>query len=104
MQKIGFEPRIFSLADWHPKRLGHGESTGINAIFNEIIQHLLHSKVAKAESYLIGGYHNEWLELTYYIETLDWALIIPGPDVPILDSQNLESETLECQAHKMRGQ
>ena len=29
------------------------------AIFNEIIQHLLHSKVAKAESYLIGGYHNE---------------------------------------------
>ena len=32
---------------------------------------LLHSKVAKAELYLIGGNHNEWLELTYYIETLD---------------------------------
>ena len=40
------------------------------AIFDKIIQLLLHSKVAKAELYLIGGYHNEWLELTYYIETL----------------------------------
>ena len=42
----------------------------LNIIFDDIIQLLLHSKVAKAESYLIGGYHNEWLELTYYIETL----------------------------------
>ena len=37
--------------------------------------HLLHSKVAKAELYLIGGYHNEWLELTYYIETLTGSTI-----------------------------
>ena len=38
------------------------------------MQFLSHSKVAKAELYLIGGYHNEWLELTYYIETLAfWA-------------------------------
>ena len=40
------------------------------AIFNEIIHYLLHSRVDKAESYLISGYHNEWIELTYYIETL----------------------------------
>ena len=39
------------------------------------MQHLLHLKVAKAESYLIGGYHNEWLELTYYIETLGKIII-----------------------------
>ena len=30
---------------------------------------LLHSKVAKAELYFIDGYHNEWIELTYYIGT-----------------------------------
>ena len=34
-------------------------------------------KVAKAESYLLGGYHNECLELTYYIETL-FETIIDG--------------------------
>ena len=55
------------------RKHGHGGITFSMAIFNEGIQLLLHSKVAKAESYLIGGYHNEWLELTYYIETL-----IPG--------------------------
>ena len=43
-----------------------------------MIQHLLHSKVAKAESYLIGGYHNEWLELTYYIETLVYSSVAYG--------------------------
>ena len=40
-----------------------------------MIQHLLHSKVSKAESYLIGDYHNERLELTYHIETLIWILL-----------------------------
>ena len=30
-----------------------------NAIFDKRIQLLLHSKVARAELYLIGGYHNE---------------------------------------------
>ena len=44
------------------------------AIFDEIIQLLLRSKVAKAESCLIGGYHDERIELTYYIETLVLAL------------------------------
>ena len=39
-------------------------------IFDKLIQFLSNSKVAKAELYLIGDYHNEWLELTYYIETL----------------------------------
>ena len=39
-----------------------------------MIQLLLHSKVAKAELCLIGGYHSELLELTYYIETLIHAL------------------------------
>ena len=42
----------------------------MKAIFDKVIQLLLHSKVAKAELYLIGGYHNELIELTYYIETL----------------------------------
>ena len=34
------------------------------------MQLLLYSKVAKVEFYLISGYHNEWLELTFCIETL----------------------------------
>ena len=34
------------------------------------MQLLLHWNIAKAESYLLSGYHNEWLELTYHIETL----------------------------------
>ena len=70
MQRVGFELGIYWLADWRPRRHSHGGFTSTMAIFYDIIQHLLHSKVAKAESYLIGGYHNEWLELTYYIETL----------------------------------
>ena len=32
-------------------------------------------KIAKAELYFIGGYDNEWLELTYYIETLAWGFV-----------------------------
>ena len=36
-----------------------GDSHSTYAIFDEVIQLLLHSKVAKAELYLIGGYHNE---------------------------------------------
>ena len=43
--------------------------------FNDMIQDLLNSKIGKAESYLIGAYLNEWLELTYYIETLPWIMI-----------------------------
>ena len=48
----------------------------LNAIFDEIIQLLLRSKVAKAESCLIGGYHDERIELTYYIETLGLLMLI----------------------------
>ena len=70
MLRVGFEPGIWRSADWCLRKHSHGEFTSINAIFDEIIQHLLHSKVAKAELYLIGGYHNKWIELTYYIETL----------------------------------
>ena len=44
-------------------------------LYHKLTQLLLHSKVAKAEKYLIGGYHTEWLELTYYIETLGLGLI-----------------------------
>ena len=61
---------VFFLPDWCPGRHGHRGFTFYEAIFDKVIQLLLHSKVTKAELYLIGGYHNEWLELTYYIETL----------------------------------
>ena len=70
MQKVGIEPGISWLSDCCPRRLGHKGFPYGYAIFDEIIQLLLHSKVAESESYLLGGYHNEWLELTYYIETL----------------------------------
>ena len=42
-----------------PEGMALGEFTFYIAIFDELIQLLLHSKVAKAESYLLGGYHNE---------------------------------------------
>ena len=70
MQRAEFELGISCLPDWGPGRHGHRGFTFCNAIFDKVIQLLLHSKVTKAESYLIGGYHNKWLELTYYIETL----------------------------------
>ena len=70
MHRAEFEPGIYVLAAWLPRRHSYGGFTFSDAIFNEIIQHLLYSKVAKAESCLIGGYHNEWLELTYHIENL----------------------------------
>ena len=69
-RELDLKPGLFSLADWRPRRHSYGEFNFILGIFNEIIQHLLHSNVAKAESYLRGCYHNEWLELTYYKETL----------------------------------
>ena len=53
-----------------------GDSYNDHAIFDEIIQLLLRSKVAKAESCLIGGYHDERIELTYYIETLLLIIIV----------------------------
>ena len=55
---------ISCLPDWCPKRHGYGEFTIWIAVFDQIIKLLLHSKVTKVESYLIGGYHNEWVELT----------------------------------------
>jgi len=70
MQRDGFELRHGCLLDWRPRKHGHGEFTLLCAMFDKVIHLLVHSKVAKAELYLIGGYHNEWLELTYYIETL----------------------------------
>ena len=70
MQRVGFEPGTSSTPDWHLRKHDHGRFILCNAIFDEIIQLLLRSKVAKAESCLIGGYHDERIELTYYIETL----------------------------------
>ena len=70
MQRVGFELGISWLQDWHPRKHGHGGFTLNSAKFDKLIQLLLHSKVTKAELYLIGGYHNEWIELTYHIETL----------------------------------
>ena len=69
-----FELDISWLPDWCPRRHGHRRYTFTGSIFDKIIQLLLHSKVAKAELYLIGGYHNEWLDLTYHIETLHTTL------------------------------
>ena len=74
MQRVEFVPGIFKLAVWRPRRHGHGEFTFTSAIYSEMIQVLLHSKVAKAESCLIGDYHDERIELTYYIETLKETL------------------------------
>jgi len=64
------------LLNWRPRRHGCCGFTLIMAIFYKLIQLLLHSKVTKAELYLIDGYHNEWLELTCYIETLGVSLIL----------------------------
>ena len=69
-QKVEFEPGISCSPDWHPRKHGYRGFTFLNVISNTIIQFLSNSKVAKTELYLIGGYHNEWLELTYCIETL----------------------------------
>ena len=38
----------------------------LHYLYHKLAQLLLHSKVAKAEIYLMRGYHNEWLELTYH--------------------------------------
>ena len=67
----------------------------MNAIFDEIIQLLLRSKVAKAESCLIGGYHDERIELTYYIETLDKTLESPSIPIPF----QIREETMRCKLH-----
>ena len=74
MQSVGFELWNSWLPDWCLRRHGHEGHTLLVAIFNELLKLLLHSKVAKAEASFIGGYHNEWIELTYYIETLDYRL------------------------------
>ena len=68
--KVGFVPGISWSPDWRPKKHGYRGLIIGNAIFDKLIQFLSNSKVAKAELFLIGGYHNKWLELTYYIETL----------------------------------
>ena len=49
MQRGGIEPGISWLIDWCPRKHGHGEFAFQNAIFDKLIQLLLHSKVAKAE-------------------------------------------------------
>ena len=74
MQIAEFEPAILGLPDWRPRRHGCLGCTVLSAIFDKLKQLLLHSKVAKAELYLIGGYHNEWLELTYYKEALVFSI------------------------------
>ena len=56
---VGFELGVPRFPDCRPGRHGHGGFSHIRAIFDEIIKLLLHSKVAKAESYLVGDYHNE---------------------------------------------
>ena len=66
----------YRLSSWSPRRHGCWGCTLLNVIFDKLIQILLHSKVTKAELYLIGGYHNEWLELTYCIETLHFWIEI----------------------------
>ena len=78
MQRVEFELRFSWLPD--------------SAIFDKMIQLLLHSKVAKAGLYLIGDYHNEWLELTCYVETLDKTvnenLILDAKD-EVSENENL---------------
>ena len=74
MQRVGFEPGTSWTPVWRPRKHDHGRFILQGEIFDEIIQFLLRSKVAKAESCLIGGYHDERIELTYYIETLYVAM------------------------------
>ena len=64
------ESRIFWIQNWRPTEHSHSGFTVIKAIFDKLRRTLLYSKVAKAELHLMDGHHNEWLELTYYIETL----------------------------------
>ena len=59
MQRVEFELVTCTLATLAPEGTAMENSYYTVIIFNEIIQHLLHSKVAKAELYLIVGYHNE---------------------------------------------
>jgi len=59
MQRVGFEPGISFVPDCHLRTHGHGGFTFWFALFDEKIQLLLHSKLAKAESYFLGGNHNE---------------------------------------------
>ena len=70
MQKVGFKLAISWLPVSRPRKHGHSRFELIIAKFDKLIQLLSFSKVAKTELYSIGGYHNEWLELTYHIETL----------------------------------
>ena len=70
MQRVESEVGTYGSTDWQLRRHGHWELIFHFAIFDKQIQLLSQSKAAKAELYLIGGYHNEWIELTYYIGTL----------------------------------
>ena len=61
--------------NWRPWRHSHKRFTFSMVIFDKLIQLLLHSKVAKAELYLIGGNHNKWLDranLLYRILSSIW--------------------------------
>ena len=70
MQREGLELGNSWLTDWRPGKHGQWGFTFHKAIFDKVIQLLLHSKVAKAELCLIGGYHNELLELNLRIDHL----------------------------------
>ena len=70
MQRASFELGSIDYQTDAPESMTIGDVYFQWVIFCNVIQLLLLSKVAKAESCLIGGYHDERIELTYYIETL----------------------------------
>ena len=88
--------------DWGPKEHGYRGFIFMNTIFDKVIQFLPNSKVAKAELYLKGDYHNEWLELTYYIKTLDDVQDHVDSE-RIVDSHEVETQEGQ-ESHTMKTQ
>ena len=61
-----------------PRKHGHQGLPVQWGIFNEIPQLSSSVKFAKAELYLIGGYQDEWFELTYRLAQIIQLLLSCG--------------------------
>ena len=61
MQRAEFKLGISFLQDWCPGRHGHRGFTFLLAIFDKLIQLLLHSKVTEVELYVLDGWLSQWM-------------------------------------------